>query len=302
MARCDRAPRLALGTVQFGLDYGIANPTGQTPAAEVASILTLAGQNGISLLDTAASYGNSETVLGGAMPAGHSFAIVSKTRAFGLPTIAADDAAALEADFMASLERLGVTRLYGLLLHHCDDLLVPGGERLLAAMLALKERGLVDKIGVSVYDREQIEKVLADFTIDLVQLPLNVLDQRLESGNYLQTIKRADIEIHARSVFLQGLLLMPPEELSDYFEPIRPLMQDYWAALGASGMTAVEAALAFVRRNKNIDQVLVGVTSRNELEEILTAFAGSSFDEFDFSRFAVADRRMVDPRLWQAAA
>ncbi len=95
---------------------------------------------------------------------------------------------------------------------------------------------------------------------------------------------------------------MPPEEMPDYFAPIRPLMHDYRAAITASGMTAVQAALAFVRRNQAVDHVLVGVTSRAELAEILSAFEGPAFAEFDFSPFAVDDVRMVDPSQWQVAA
>ncbi len=294
--------KLGLGSVQFGLDYGIANSKGKTAAETVAAILELAAERGITVLDTATSYGDSEAVMGRALPPGQPFRVVSKTRYFRLPTISKDDAATLQTDFRASLERLGVDRLYGLLLHHCDDLFVPGGERLLAAMAEFKDRGLVEKIGVTVYERRQIEAVLAGFAIDLIQLPINVLDQRLTAGDFLASIKRAGVEIHARSAFLQGLLLMPPEEMPDYFAPIRPLMHDYRAAITASGMTAVQAALAFVRRNQAVDHVLVGVTSRAELAEILSAFEGPAFAEFDFSPFAVDDVRMVDPSQWQVAA
>ncbi len=293
--------QLGLGSVQFGLDYGIANPAGKTAPTEVAAILALAAENGITVLDTAAAYGNSETVLGRAMPPGPNFRIVSKTRNFGPSAVGQDAAAALRADFNKSLERLGVERLYGLLLHHCDDLFLPGGERLLAAMVALKEGGLVEKIGVSVYQRRQIEEVMAGSPIDLLQIPVNVLDQRLTADDLLASISAAGVEIHARSAFLQGLLLMPPEKVADYFAPIRPLLHNYRTAITASGMTAVQAALAFVRRNQAVDHVLVGVTSRPELMEILTAFEGPTFADFDFSPFAVDDARMVDPSQWQVA-
>ncbi len=183
---------LGLGSVQFGLDYGIANATGRTPAPEVAAILALAAERGVKVLDTAPSYGDSEAVVGRALPADQDFRIISKTRYFRLAKIGREEVATLDSDFRASLERLGVERLYGLLLHHCDDLLAPGGERLWAAMAALKDRGLVAKIGVSVYTKRQIEAVLERFTIDLVQLPLNVLDQRL-SREFLDSIKRAGI-------------------------------------------------------------------------------------------------------------
>ncbi len=294
--------QLGLGSVQFGLDYGIANAAGRTPPGEVTAILRLASEHGIRVLDTATSYGDSEAVLGRVLPPDQPFRIVSKTRYFRLPAIAEDDATTLQADFRASLERLGVERLYGLLLHHCDDLFVPGGERLLAAMAALKDSGLVEKIGVTVYERRQIETVLTGFAIDLVQLPINVFDQRLTADDLLASIKRAGVEIHARSAFLQGLLLMSPEEIPDYFEPIRPLMHDYRAAIAASGMTAVQAALAFVRRNQALDHALVGVTSRAELAEVVAAFEGPAFADFDFSPFAVDDARMVDPSQWQVAA
>jgi aryl-alcohol dehydrogenase-like predicted oxidoreductase len=205
--------QLGLGTVQFGGDYGVSNPGGRTPPDEVARILALAEREDIGLLDTAALYGDSEAVLGGALRRGHKFRIVSKTLKFDAARISQADASALRAGFENSLRRLRQDRLYGLLVHAAADLLRPGGELLWAALNELKREGLVEKIGVSVYTGEDIEAILLRFRPDLVQLPLSVLDQRLIAGGQLARLKAQAVEIHARSIFLQGLLLMEDAEL-----------------------------------------------------------------------------------------
>lgn len=291
--------KLGLGTAQFGLDYGVSNRRGKCSCDEVRSILAAA--RGIRVIDTAAGYGSSEAAIGQCLPRKHEFNIITKTAQFGGRPIGEAEVAGLDLTFRRSLERLRQTSVYGLLVHSCDDLFAPGGERLMAAVRALKERGLVEKIGVSVYDAAQIESVMARFSIDLIQLPVNVLDQRLVNGGQLHSLAEAGVEVHARSVFLQGLLLMDPDMAPAHFEPVRPLLRHYHAAVAAAGMTPVEAALAFVKGVVEVSCVVVGVTIRDEFDEVVTAFAAAANTGVDFSRFAVTDERIVSPPLWGKA-
>src|SRR5262249_17350751 len=157
-------------------------------------------------IDTAPLYGGSEESLGRALRAGDAFAIVTKTPWFGPGGVPAN-AEALTSAFQASLDRLRQERVYGLLVHRASDLLGPEGDDLFEAMRRLKQLGRVAKIGVSIYDARELEGVLARHQPDLVQLPLNVLDQRLLAGGQITRLKSAGVEIHARSAFLQGLLL-----------------------------------------------------------------------------------------------
>ena len=291
--------KLALGTVQFGLDYGIANTQGKTPCDEVARILELAKHEGIAVLDTAALYGSSEEVIGDCLPASHGFRIVTKIPQFRKTQITPEDALHLSSTFTDSLRKLGQHQVYGLLVHHADDLLADGGEYLMDAMLELKAEGKVAKVGVSVYDGAQIDHLLDRYTIDLAQVPVSVFDQRLLTAGKLAALKNRGVEIHARSLFLQGLLLMPLERIADYFAPIKQHIRNYQTYLQEKRISLLQGALAFASACKEIDEAVVGVSSAAELRGILDAWHGLPQEPLDFSGFACNDECMINPALWQ---
>ena len=289
--------KLGLGTVQFGLDYGISNPDGRTVEGEVAEILDMAARRGLRVLDTAPLYGTSEEVLGRTLPAGHRFRIVTKTAKFGTGPITSRDARELEETFRRSLDLMRQESLYGLLVHDADNLLAPDGRLLMDRMVSLREQGLVKKIGVSVYTSRQIERVLDAFGIDIVQLPINVLDQRLLQGGHLARLKAAGVEIHARSAFLQGLLLMDPAALPRYFDPVRKHLQHYRDFLRERGVSPLQAAVGFVSALAETDAVICGVNNRQQLEELCEASACSV--EIDLTQFAFDDETILNPSKWR---
>lgn len=286
--------KLGLGTVQFGLDYGITNRVGQTTESEAAGILAVAASKGVQVIDTAALYGSSEEVLGRVLPPDHRFRIVTKTPRFG--NVSADGQV-LEDACLRSLKNLRQGSLYGLLVHHADDLLATSGSVIMDRMQELKRRGLVQKTGASVYTSSQIDRIMDRFAVDLIQLPVNVLDQRLMKSGHLAKLKQAGVEIHARSVLLQGLLLMDPRDLPPYFEPVRCHLEGYHAHLRERGLSPLRAALGFAAGIPEIDVVVCGVNDRMQLNEIIAN--ASALDPVDFARFAVSDEAMVDPSRWQ---
>ncbi|WP_301102053.1 aldo/keto reductase [Propionivibrio sp.] len=286
--------KLGLGTVQWGLPYGISGEKEITPPQTVAAILTEAQRVKIRVLDTAVLYGESERVLGSNCL--DEFDVVTKTPRFATSVITDDDASRITKAFSQSLEKLSTKNIYGLLLHHANDLLVPGGTKLLAAMMALKEKGAVEKIGVSVYDAEQIDAVLKVFTPDIVQLPISVLDQRLLTNGRLDMLKSEGVEIHARSVFLQGLLLMPLRQVPAYFDPIRPLLSMWHSAAEVQGMTLAQAALSYVRDIVLVDTVLVGVESLEQFRACLSDFFGER--TFNAAGLSCHAPEFVNPALW----
>lgn len=291
--------KLGLGSAQFGLNYGVSNRNGKTPPDEVKRILELAVERGVELLDTAALYGESETVLGAALPDRHAFNIVTKTPAFKTERITEAQGLHLKNIFQRSLERLRQNRLYGLLIHHADDLLVPGGERLLEEMRNLKGRGLVEKIGVSVYTGAQIDSVLDLFRPDIVQLPVNLFDQRLIESGHLSKLKKLGVEIHARSIFLQGLLLMEFEQIPAYFSPLREHFARYNRFLETNRLSRLQVALLFAQRQKEIDIVIVGVTRASDLRDIFAAAVKPCIPVPDMAAFQVGDEAMITPALWK---
>ncbi|MDC0309187.1 aldo/keto reductase [bacterium] len=291
----NRINKLGLGTVQWGLPYGLANQHGLTTPETVTALLSEARHCGIEMLDTASLYGKSEAVLGANSLEG--FKVITKTPHFTTTHISDIEVNQLNETFQQSLNLLSRKKIYGLLIHHADDLLVPGGDRLLAAMRQLKEKRVVEKIGVSVYDGMQVDAVLKKFKPDLIQLPLSVLDQRMLSSGHLELLKNEGIEIHVRSVFLQGLLLMPLNNIPAFFEPIRPLLTRWHAAAHAQGLTANQAAIAFVKNLTYVDTVLVGL---DNLAQFRTCFNDFAIDtNFDATGLACNDPVFVNPSLWQ---
>lgn len=283
--------KLGLGTVQWGTVYGVANRTGLTPADEVAQILAEARAAGVKTLDTAALYGVAEEVLG--THDLRDFRIVTKT-----PRLDARTGARQLADtLLQSLEKLHVDSVYALLVHNADDLLAPGGEALVEAMRALQRDGNVRKIGVSVYAGEQIRALLQIFTPDIVQAPVNVLDQRLLLDGSLALLRSCAVEIHARSIFLQGLLVLPLDSVPAYFEPIRPVLKRWHDACGEQRMTAVEAAMSFVRELAEVDCCIVGVDTLQQLQQCLRDFATER--GFDARGLACNDPAYVNPSNWR---
>lgn len=259
--------KLALGTAQFGLNYGIANHGGQVSQAEAGRILALAAARGIDMLDTAIAYGDSEQALGQLGVA--DWQIVTKLPS--LPDDCKDVAAWVEMQISGSLARLGVARLHGVLLHRPDQLFGPHGAQLLFALKNLKEQGMTRKIGVSVYAPDELERLFNAMDFDLVQAPLNILDRRLMDSGWAQRLKGLGVELHVRSVFLQGLLLMPSN--------MRPAKFSRWAALWSAwerwlaetGLTPLQACLNFALALPEVDKVVIGVDSADHLREILAA-------------------------------
>lgn len=290
--------KIGLGAVQFGVDYGISNKDGKTSTTEVMAILDAARELGVRVIDTASLYGDSEEVLGRSMSPDSRFDIVTKTPQFAKQSLGETEAQHLEDIFRSSLLKLRRPSVYGLLIHRVDDLFVPGGTLLMDRLLKLKQSGLVGKIGVSVYSERQIDEVLGRFPIDLIQLPINVLDQRLLQSCHLQKLKRAGVEIHARSVFLQGLLLMELQSVPDYFNDIRERLESYHRFIEARELTPIQAALGFVANVPEIDHVICGVNNHQQLQEICAAAQVKVRCE-DYAAFAIMDEAIVNPALWR---
>lgn len=260
--------KLALGTVQFGLDYGISNTEGMTSFDEILKLLDLAKKNGINTLDTAKEYGSSEEILGNCA---NGFEIVTKIQN--------------PIDFEQSLKKLKRDKLYGLLFHNADVLFK--NPEYLKEFEKLKKENKVEKIGVSVYYSEQIDIILENYNIDLIQLPINILDQRLLQSSHLKKLKDKNIEIHVRSIFLQGLLLMknPP----DYFKPIKPILDKI--------NQNKELILGFVKNIDEIDKIVIGVNDSRQLQENIEAY--NKDVDIDFSKFSINDTKFIDPSNWE---
>ena len=263
--------RLALGSAQFGLNYGIANQAGQVLVNDAATILDCAAVAGFDTLDTAIAYGDSEERLG-QIGVTH-WQIVSKLPK--LPDRSLDMSAWVRASVMGSLERLKVSCLSGLLLHHPADLLGSQGHALYAAMAELKSLGVVKKIGISIYQPDELDTLLEDMAFDVVQAPFNILDRRLIDSGWLGRLRDLGVELHVRSVFMQGLLLMPGALRPAKFQRWQPLWDEWARWLSVHQLTPLEACLRYALSFNEIQRVIVGVDTPGQLKEIITAASGN---------------------------
>jgi len=278
--------KLVLGTVQFGLDYGVTNQLGQVPKKNIRKILDFAKENGINSLDTAPAYGDSEKILGEIGV--EDFDIISKTNSLN------DGVNLVESKFQISLEKLGKKQLEGLLVHNINDIKNIHFDELYKMMFRLKKEGLVKKIGFSAYTPDQVDFLLANVDFDLIQLPFNVFDTRLIEGGQLKLLKTNNVEIHARTVFLQGVLL-DFNSLSEYFIEWKDQFIDYQSMVRESGLSLLEYSLQFVMNMPEIDKVLVGVNSINQLKEIILAASTQN----NVKAYPINDLSLVNPALWK---
>lgn len=285
--------RLALGTVQFGLAYGIANREGQVPAAEAARILACAREHGLDTLDTAAAYGESERRLGEIGV--DEWRVVSKLPP--LPPDCQDVQAWVERSARASLERLRIPLLHGLLVHRPADLASDRGVELFSALQRLQRAGLVCRIGASVYAPEELEMLLQRFALDLVQAPFNIVDRRFETSGWLRRLKAEGTEVHTRSVFLQGLLLLPADARPAQFARWQELWSawDRWVAL--TGRSRAAVCLGFALRRPEIDRVVIGVDSAAQLAAAVAAEL--PLPEDPPADISCADPDLVEPSRWR---
>jgi len=255
----DLLKEIVLGTVQFGLNYGISNETGQTPPNEVSEILKFAWYNGLSTLDTAYSYGTSEAVLGECMET--DFNIITK-----FPY--ENDIAIIEKNFYQSLKLLKQKQVYGLLIHDADSFIKQ--PKIWDLLQVFKKDGFVKKIGFSLYYPKELELLLSfGYTPDLIQIPYNLLDRRFEP--YFNELKLKGCEIHVRSVFLQGLFFLNPNMLSNFFDDVKPIIKD----LRQTFQSNEELSSFLIRTclNSKIDKVVIGVNNLSQLQNIVSGLS-----------------------------
>lgn len=275
------AHKIVLGTVQFGLQYGV-NSAGRPGEASVREILGEALRGGITTLDTSSAYGDAEAVLGRCMPPERPFRIVSKYPKGETP---------VEEMFRSTLSRLGVDCLYGYLLHHFD--VYRQDPSVWEAFLALKESGRVQKIGFSLYDPQELEFILArGDRFDLLQVPFNLFDRKFLP--YMEDLHRRGVEIHVRSTFLQGLFFMDREALPAKLLPLRKYLLQLDDYARETGLSIAELALNYNLQQPCIDGVLIGVDNVAQLRTNLDAVTDTPVT----LDLAIREQALLNPVNW----
>jgi len=293
-------PELALGTAQFGLNYGITNAIGQVSTSLVRDLLIKADNSGVVFVDTAQSYGNAIDVLGNALPLHNSFRIISKLPAQPVDQPFNDSSEAVwQRSLDTTLSTLKTPQLDTLLLHSSRDLKRPDSYRLLNWLLTVRERGQVRRIGVSIYQNEELDYLPLDH-MQVVQLPCSLYDQRLIDNGTVKALRDLGIAIHARSLYLQGLLVTNPQHWPESISPaLRKHHEKLHAWAQGNGWTLVQLALGWARRQAWMEAAVIGLTSVVELMELQQAWNGSDPWEVHHPQdWSWSCGRDLDPRHW----
>lgn len=279
--------KLVLGTVQFGLNYGINNQSGQVQQNEVNKILQLAEKSGIKTLDTSSAYGTSENALGRSLTENHlQFQIISK-----YPQSEENVATV----FASSIEKLHQKKLYGYLVHHFE--FYQSHPQLWEEMKQLKAEEKIEKIGFSLYNTNQLQYLLDNrVEFDILQFPYNLFDRQFDA--YLPKLKQCGVEIHTRSAFLQGLFFKDLNSLSKQLEPLKPYLSQIRSYCAAHAMTIEECALSFVLNNPFIDGVLVGVDNVNQLRNNIKVAAHTTEVDELANQITVKEAFLLNPSNW----
>ena len=295
--------RLCIGTVQFGMDYGVQG--GTRPAArDAVAMLDYATQNGVDAIDTAAAYGTAEEVVGEflsrkTLPR-EAVQVISKfgTNIFEGASVA-DYAVRLRAAAETSLKRIKSDYLDAYICH------VPtaaGDPAIIEAMATLKASGLARHVGFSVYDPDQAQACLTADVVDFIQSPFSFLDRRMETSGALAEASAKGVDLHTRSAFVQGLMLMDVAKIPEHLAATRPIISDLEAACAEAGLSRRALALAFVKANPNISHLVFGVDNMAQLKEIVADFdltVDSDAVKSVANRFAAVDPAIFLPNNWK---
>jgi aryl-alcohol dehydrogenase-like predicted oxidoreductase len=280
--------KLALGTVQFGAQYGINNTKGIPSDKEISEIFDFAFKSGIQILDTAPAYGNAETRI--ALFSKNRFNVVTK-----VPLV--KNSQELKNSLSSSFSQLSLDSIYGYIFHQADNLInIPS---LWGNMQKFKESNKVQKIGYSLYTPQQLEILLGmGFIPDIVQLPYSLLDRKFEK--YFIQLKNLGVEIHIRSIFLQGLFFMDLERLPKKLSALKTNLHDLHDICKRSDISIGSLALNFVIDNPSIDHVIIGVDSKTQLLDNISMIENhtNNINRQLIKEINVSNQELLNPANW----
>lgn len=286
--------KLILGTVQFGLDYGISNDQGKPSKEQVHAILDKAYSEGIALLDTAEAYGNSEELIG-------QYLEENSDKHFNIATkfhLSNEDSVASKV--RDALNRLSVNTLEVIMFHSYQDYLTNADS--MEELIELKRQGLLKHIGVSVYTNKEIEHLLSVPEVSQVQVPFNVLDNESQRGSLLKRAHDAGKVVHTRSAFLQGLFFMNPDDIPEHLNDLKELLNKLKKLCVDNNLSMADLALSYVMNKPYIDGVLIGVNSADQLKENIKA--SSVVLQADLEKqidvLMVENTDLLNPAKWKA--
>lgn len=286
--------KLCLGTVQFGMNYGIQG-NGQPDLQKAVEILITAYNAGIVTFDTAAAYGSAEHVLNSFLSQQcidrEKVRIISKTQSADSQII---------NDAQCSLSNLGIDYLDGCLLHDAELVF---NEEAVQNLKQLKETGIAMKVGISVYTPKQAQKCLDYDYVDIIQAPYNILDRRLDKYDFFAKAKEKGLDVYVRSVLLQGLLMMKPETLPAHMKFAESYLRKYQNICDKNGIGYFDCAVGYVLEHPDIDYIVFGVDNLAQLNQYISLYSNTdrskrNIVEMFGSVFDNVEEKVIMPNLW----
>lgn len=281
--------KLVLGTVQFGVNYGINNTSGQVSLEEVCKILKIAEEKGIKTLDTSSGYGISEIILGQA--------IKETNTAFNIVSKYPRSNESVRSTFEESISNLGVDSLYGYLVHHFE--FYQEKPEIFNEMTDLKNEGKIKKVGFSLYNIEQLQYLLdKGVEFDILQFPYNIFDKQFEP--YMPKLVEMGVEIHTRSAFLQGLFFKDTNALPEKLKPLKNYLEELHSYCANKGLTVEQLALGYVLVNPNVNGGLIGIDNHEQLvANLKVASVKLSQEDIDYiSNIDIKEKALLNPVNW----
>ena len=291
---------ICIGTAQLGLNYGITNNMGITTMSEARKIFNVAEKAGIKYIDTAQTYGSSEEVVG-KMTEIH-------TRKFKIMTKLAKGSArnqrikcweGWENSWEESLKRLKTNTIEAMLIHNKDELKGENGQNLKKWLQNKKSEGKIKKIGISIYESKDLESIDTSF-FDIIQIPFSIYDQRLKRDGTISKIAKKGVEIHARSLFLQGLIVSDLRSWPKWANNSAKLHHsNFIEYINQRKLSKISYALGFIRNEPNIKTAIIGICSKDQLLEVLDGWKqANSINGENWAKWALNDEHLLDPRKW----
>ena len=275
--------RFVVGTSNFNQYYGI-NRT-KLKIKDIIKILKFSKKKKVNFIDTALDYNLSKNFF--KYISFKDFKIITKIKLPKKDKIKFIDN--LELILLDEIKKFKNKNIYALLLHRSKDLDSIHAKKLLKKILFLKNKKLINKIGVSVYEIEELDKILKLKIFDIIQVPINVFDQRFASKKVLKKIKNQGIEIQARSVFLQGKLLKKPKKKDFY-------INKFFEFCNNNSINPLIACLSFIKNIDEINYITVGIDNKFNLEKILASWKQTK--KLNFDELSVINKKIIDPRKW----
>ena len=284
--------KIILGSANFDQIYGIKKNF--IKKSEIKKLFDLAIKSEIKIIDTSPLYNESEKIIG--LLNNNRFKIISKIPKPPKNIKRENIQKWLKQNVMISLKNLKIKKFECLLLHNANSLLCKNGDEIYKGIRNMKISGFTNKIGVSIYDFNVLDKILKKFKFNLIQAPFNILDQRLVKEGWLKKLKKRKIEVHVRSIFLQGILLLKHNQLPKKLKKLNKKLMIWKNWLEKNKFSSLQVCLSFVLNQNQLDGVVVGYNSASQLNQILKL--KKIHNNFTLPNLNIKDKKLIDPRKW----